>query len=60
VPIEEYGDQIGRHIGPAIGGAGLIVEAWLGAMVFREYGLYLGEQARLRVADWVSLARRAK
>ena len=51
VPIEEYGDQIGRHIVPAISGVGEIVEAWPGAVVFCEYGLYPGEQASLWVAD---------
>ena len=35
----------------AIGGMGEIVDAWLGAMVFHEYGLYPGEQASLQVAD---------
>jgi hypothetical protein len=50
VPIEEYGDQIGRHIVPAIGGVGEIVEAWWGAMVFHKYGLYPSEQASLWVA----------
>jgi hypothetical protein len=34
---------------PAIGCASEIVEAWSGAMVFYEYGLYPGEQASLRV-----------
>jgi len=51
VPIEEYGDQIGRHIVPAIGGVGEIVEAWPGAVVFHEYGLYPGEQASLRIVN---------
>jgi hypothetical protein len=50
VPIEEYGDQIGHHIVPTIGGAGEIVKAWPGAMVFHEYGLYPSEQAILWVA----------
>ena len=36
---------------PAIGGTGEIVEAWLGATLFHEYGLYLGEEASLRVVD---------
>jgi len=44
VPIEEYGDQIGHNIVLAIGGAGEIVEAWLGAVVFYEYSLYPSEQ----------------
>ena len=35
----------------AIGGMGEIVDAWLGAMVFHEYGLYPSEQASLWVAD---------
>ena len=35
----------------AIGGMGEIVDAWLGAMVFHQYGLYPGEQASLQVAD---------
>jgi hypothetical protein len=51
VPIEEYGDHIGHHIVPAIGGTGEMVEAWSGAMIFHEYGLYPDEQGRLRVAD---------
>ena len=36
---------------PTISGAGEIVEAWLGAMLFHEYGLYPGEEASLQVAD---------
>jgi hypothetical protein len=36
---------------PAIGGTGEMVEAWSGAMIFHEYGLYPDEQGRLRVAD---------
>jgi hypothetical protein len=50
MPIEEYGDQIGRHIVPAISGAGEIVEAWPEAVVFHEYGLYSDEHASLWVA----------
>ena len=37
VPIEQYGDQIGRQIVPAIGSAGEIVEAWPGPVGFLEY-----------------------
>jgi hypothetical protein len=36
---------------PAIGGVGEMVKAWLGAVVFCEYGLYPGEQASLWVVD---------
>ena len=36
VPIEEYGNQIGRHIVPAIGGIGEIIEASPRAMIFHE------------------------
>jgi hypothetical protein len=32
---------------PAIGGAGEIMEAWLGAVLFHEYGLYPDEEASL-------------
>ena len=35
----------------AISGVGEIIEAWLGAMLFHEYGLYPGEEASLWVAD---------
>ena len=47
MPIEQYGDQIV----PAIGGAGEIIEAWLGAALFYEYGLYPSEEASLWVAE---------
>ena len=47
VPIEQYGDQIGRQIVPAIGGTGDIIEAWLGPMGFLEYYWYPGEEASL-------------
>ena len=33
-----------------IGGAGGIIKAWLGAMLFHEYSLYPGEEESLRVA----------
>ena len=36
---------------PAIGGACEIIEAWLGATLFYEYGLYPSEEASLRVVD---------
>ena len=36
---------------PAISGTGEIIEAWSGAMLFHEYGLYPGEKASLWVAD---------
>jgi hypothetical protein len=36
---------------PAISGVGEIVKAWLGAVVFREYGLYPNEQVSLRVIE---------
>ena len=36
---------------PTISGAGEIVEAWPGAMLFHEYSLYPGEEASLWVAD---------
>ena len=36
---------------PTIGSVGEIVEAWPGAVVFREYGLYPNEQASLWVVD---------
>jgi hypothetical protein len=35
----------------AIGGVGEINEAWLGAALFNEYGLYPYEKASLQVAD---------
>ena len=35
---------------PAIGGAGEIIEAWLGAVLFHEYSLYPSEEASLWVA----------
>jgi hypothetical protein len=35
---------------PAISGACEIVEAWSAAVLFHEYGLYLGEEASLWVA----------
>jgi len=47
VPTEQYGDQIGHQIVPAIDGAGEIVEAWLGPMGFLEYHWYSGEEASL-------------
>ena len=51
MPIEQYGDHIGHQIVPTIGGAGEIIEAWLGAALFHEYDLYPGEEASLRVAN---------
>ena len=36
---------------PAIDSKGEIIKAWLGAMLFCEYGLYPGEEASLRVAE---------
>ena len=51
MPIEQYGDQIGHQILLAISGVGEIIEAWLGAMLFHEYGLYPGEEASLWVTD---------
>ena len=51
VPIEEYDGQIGHHIVPAIGGAGEIVKAWPGAMVFLEQDWYPGEEASLQAAE---------
>ena len=36
---------------PAISGLGEIVEVWLGAVLFHEYGLYPNEKASLRVVD---------
>ena len=47
VPIEQYGDQIGRQIVPAIGGAGEIVEAWPGPVGFLKYHWYPSEEASL-------------
>ena len=35
---------------PAISGAGKIIKAWPGAVLFHEYGLYLGKEASLWVA----------
>jgi hypothetical protein len=49
-PIEQYGDQIGHHIVPAIGYTGEIIEAWLGAVVIYEYHWYASEEASLWVA----------
>jgi len=51
VPIEQYGDQIGCQIMPAIGGVGEIIEAWLGATLYHEYGLYPDEEPSLQVAN---------
>ena len=51
MPIEQYGNQIGRQILPAIGGAGEIIEAWPGPLGFLEYHWHLGEEASLWVAD---------
>ena len=34
-----------------ISGAGEIVEAWPGAILFHEYGLYPGEEASLQVVN---------
>ena len=45
--IEQYGDQIGHHIVPAIGYAGEIIEVWLGVVVICEYYWYPGEEASL-------------
>jgi hypothetical protein len=50
-PIEQYDNQIGCHITPAISGAGEIIEAWLGAVAICEYHWYLGEEASLRVTE---------
>ena len=36
---------------PAIGDAGEIIEAWLEALLFHEYGLYPSEEASLWVTD---------
>ena len=36
---------------PTISSAGGIVEAWLEATLFYEYGLYPGEETSLRVTD---------
>ena len=51
VPIEQYGDQIGHQIVPAISDTGEIIKAWLGPMGFLEYHWYPGEEASLRVAE---------
>ena len=51
MPIEQYGDQIGHQIVPTIGGAGEIIEAWLGAALFHEYDLYPNEEASLWVTE---------
>ena len=47
MPIEQYGNQIGHQIVPAIGGVGEIVEAWLGPMGFLKYHWYPSEEASL-------------
>ena len=47
VPIEQYGDQIGRQIVLAIDGTGEIVESWLGLLVSLKYDWYPGEEANL-------------
>jgi hypothetical protein len=60
VPIDEYGDQIGHHIMPAIGGVGKVIEAWPGAVIFHEQGLYPSEEASLRVADLGQLSKVGK
>ena len=36
---------------PTMGSMGEIIEAWPGAMLFLEYGLYPGEETSLRVTD---------
>ena len=36
---------------PPISGVGEIIEAWRGAMIFHEYGLYPGVEASLWVAN---------
>ena len=51
VPIEQYGDQIGHQIMPAISDTSEIVEAWSGPMVFLEYNWYPGEEASLWVVE---------
>jgi hypothetical protein len=41
VPIEQYGDQIGCQIVPAIGGVGEIIKAWLRPVSFLKHlGIY--------------------
>jgi len=60
VPIEEYGDQISRHIVRAIGGAGEIVEAWLGAVVSANTVCIPVSKQAFGLSTWVSLSRRAK
>jgi len=51
VPIEQYGDQIGCQIVPAIGGVGEIIEAWPGPVGFLEYHWYPSEEASLWVVE---------
>ena len=51
MPIEQYGDQIGCQIVPAIEGAGEIVEAWPGPMVFLEYDWYPSEEESLQTTE---------
>ena len=51
VPIEQYGDQIGHHIVPAISDAGETIEAWSGPVVFLEYDWYPNEEASHWVAE---------
>ena len=60
MPIEEYGDQIGHHIVPAIDGAGEIVEAWLGLWFFVNTVCILMRMQASGFSTWVSLARRVK
>jgi hypothetical protein len=36
---------------PAISGTGEIIEAWLEALLFHEYGLHPSEEASLQVVD---------
>jgi hypothetical protein len=50
VPIEQYGNKIGCQVMLAISGADEIVEACLATVLFHEFGLYLSEEASLRVA----------
>jgi hypothetical protein len=47
VPIEQYGNKIGRQIMLAISGADEIVEACPATVLFHEFGLYPSEEASL-------------
>ena len=51
MPIEQYSDQIGCQIVPAIGSASEIVKAWLRTVVFLKYDWYPDEEASLRVTE---------